>query len=61
MPDNIFDHEKPNVDRLAIEYVAHSFEIAKELLGFIVTLAISGCEPHNRSHSISPKAMASEA
>ncbi len=33
MPDNIFDHDKLDVYRLAIEYVADSFEIAKELSG----------------------------
>ena len=29
MTDNIFDHDKLDVYRLAIEYVADSFEIAK--------------------------------
>ena len=33
MPDMIFDHDKLDVYRLAIEYVADSFEIAKELSG----------------------------
>ena len=31
MPDNIFDHDKLDVYRLSIEYVADSFCIAKEL------------------------------
>ena len=33
MPDMIFDHDRLDVYRLAIEYVADSFEIAKELSG----------------------------
>ncbi len=33
MPDKIFDHDKLDVYRLAIEYVADSFRIAKDLSG----------------------------
>ena len=33
MPDPIFDHEKLDVYRLALEYVADSFVISKELSG----------------------------
>ena len=33
MADRIFDHEKLDVYRLAIEYVAETFQIAKELSG----------------------------
>ena len=33
MPERIFDHEKLDVYRLALEYVADSFGIARELSG----------------------------
>jgi four helix bundle protein len=33
MPDKIFDHDKLDVYRLSIEYVADSFCIAKDLSG----------------------------
>ena len=33
MTDTIFDHEKLDVYRLAMEYVADSFRIAKDLTG----------------------------
>ena len=33
MTDPIFDHEKLDVYRLALEYVAESFEMAKRLSG----------------------------
>ena len=43
MADQMFDHEKLDVYRLAIEYVGETFRIAESLSGLIGIPAINGC------------------
>ena len=50
MADQMFDHEKLDVYRLAIEYVGETFRIAESLSGLIGIPAINGCARHNRYH-----------
>ena len=45
MPDKIFDHDKLDVYRLSIEYVADSFCIAKDRSGLHRHAQINGCGP----------------
>ena len=55
MTDPIFDHEKLDVYRLALEYVAESFLMAKRLSGLHRHAPITGYVLPSRSHSTSPK------
>jgi hypothetical protein len=48
MADAIFDHDRLDVYRLAIEYTSQSFMVAKDLSASIVTPATNGCERANR-------------
>ncbi|MFM8327351.1 MAG: hypothetical protein ACKN9U_21035 [Pirellulaceae bacterium] len=50
MTEPFFDHERLDVYRLAIEYVASSYRIAKSLAVRNAMRGISGCGLLNRSH-----------
>jgi hypothetical protein len=55
MTERPFDHERVDVDRLSIDYVALSFEAAQPLAGFIDRLAINGFALPNQSQLALPR------
>jgi len=48
MTEYLFDHDRFDVYRLLIEYVANAFETSRSLKGLHRLLAINGYVLHNR-------------
>ena len=61
MTEHCFDHDRLDVYRLAIEYVANSLDTSRSLEEIIAMFGISGCERPNRFRSTLPKVMENEA
>ncbi len=48
MTEPIFDHDRLDVYRLSIDYIAASFKVAKDLSGLHRHAVTNGFERHNR-------------